>query len=44
MPIVHRRVFYGKAGTADQLVEHMKEGEAALRRCGFDFSPHFPYG
>ena len=37
MPVVHRRVFYGKAGTADQLVDHLKEGEVALRRYGFDF-------
>ena len=37
MPVIHRRIFYGKVGTADQLVEHLKEGEQALRRYGVGF-------
>ena len=26
MPVIHLRVFYGKVGSADQLVQHLKEG------------------
>ena len=37
MPMLHRRVFYGKVGTAGQLVGHLREGEQALRRYGVDF-------
>ena len=34
MAIVQRRVFYGKVGAADQLVELMKEGDRALQSSG----------
>ena len=34
MSIVHRRVFYAKAGAADQLVQHLQEGEKTLQQSG----------
>lgn len=37
MPVIHRRVFYGKVGTAGHLVEHLLEGEKLLLRNGVDF-------
>lgn len=40
MAIIHRRVFFGKVGVADQLVQHLKEGSGALARYGgVDFKP-----
>ena len=40
MPIIHRRVFFGKAGVGDQLAQHVKEGSDALARfAGVDFKP-----
>ena len=32
MAVVHRRVFYGKVGVADQLVAHVKEGYEQLNK------------
>ena len=32
MSIVHRRVFYGKVGTADQLIAHLQEGYKLLHQ------------
>ncbi|MFQ5873944.1 MAG: hypothetical protein ACE5JL_09100 [Dehalococcoidia bacterium] len=37
MPIIQRRVFYGKVGTAEQLVEHLQEGEKMLQQHGANF-------
>ena len=37
MPIIQRRVFFGKAGTAEQLVEHLQEGGKALQQYGVSF-------
>ena len=37
MAIIHRRVFFGKVGTGDQLIQHFKEGNGALQRYGFNF-------
>ena len=34
MAIIHRRTFYGKVGTADQLVQLMNEGNEAMARFG----------
>ena len=34
MPFIHRRVFYGKAGAADQLVQHMQEANEAMAKFG----------
>ena len=39
MPFIHRRVFYGKAGAADQLVQHMQEANEAMARFGSDMNP-----
>ncbi len=35
MTIVHRRVFYGKVGTADQIVKLLKEFEKMAKPTGF---------
>ncbi len=35
MTIVHRRVFYGKVGTADQIVKLLKEFEKMAKPVGF---------
>ncbi len=37
MAFVHRRTFYGKVGTAGQLVQHLQEGDKALEKYGPDF-------
>ena len=37
MPVIHRRVFYGKVGTADQLVAHLREGDRMLQGYGANF-------
>ena len=37
MAIIHRRVFFAKVGTAEQLVQHLREGEEFLQRQGVDF-------
>ena len=37
MTIIHRRVFFGKVGVADQLVQHLNEGTDGLRRYGVEF-------
>ncbi len=37
MAIVHRRVFFGKSGTGDQIVSVLQEGEALLRQSGAGF-------
>lgn len=34
MPIIHRRTFYGKVGSADQLVKLMVEGNETMARLG----------
>ena len=34
MAIVQRRVFYGKVGTGQQLIEHIHEGNEMLDRLG----------
>ena len=34
MAIINRRVFFGKVGVADQLVAHLREGEAEFQRHG----------
>ncbi len=34
MPLIHRRIFYAKAGAADQLVQLMQDGNAAMVRYG----------
>ena len=34
MPFIHRRIFYAKVGSADQLVQHMLEADQAMRRYG----------
>ena len=34
MAIVHRRIFYGKVGNGDQLVQLMNEGNESLARFG----------
>ena len=34
MAIVHRRIFYGKVGNADQLVQLMNEGNEGMARFG----------
>ena len=34
MPLIHRRTFYAKAGAADQLVQLMQDGNAAMGRFG----------
>ena len=34
MPFVHRRSFYGKVGSADQLVQHFHDGNQAMGRYG----------
>ena len=35
MPLVHRRTFFGKVGAAEQLVQHLHEGEKELQQYGF---------
>ena len=37
MAIVQRRIFQAKVGTADQLVNHLQEGEKVLRQHRVDF-------
>lgn len=37
MAIVHRRVFFGKSGTGDQIVGVLQEGEALLAQAGAGF-------
>ena len=37
MTVIHRRIFYGKVGTADQLVQLMTEANAAMTRFGASF-------
>ena len=37
MSIVHRRVFFGKVGTAEQLVQHLQEGDKLLQQHGASF-------
>lgn len=37
MTIIHRRIFYGKVGAADQLVQLMKEGDRILATHGSSF-------
>ena len=32
MPVIHLRVFYGKVGSTDQLVQHLKEGYKKLEQ------------
>ncbi len=34
MTIVHRRVFYGKVGVADQLIKHLKDGDKTFKKHG----------
>ncbi len=34
MAIIHRRIFYGKVGSSDQLVQLMNEGNEAMVRFG----------
>ena len=34
MAIIQRRIFFGKVGSADRLVNHIKEGEKALQGYG----------
>ena len=34
MPLIHRRIFYAKAGAAGQLVQLMQDGNAAMGRYG----------
>ncbi|MBI3744225.1 MAG: hypothetical protein HY261_08085 [Chloroflexi bacterium] len=36
MTIVHRRVFFGKVGTADRIVKLCREFEKAARKYGFN--------
>ena len=37
MPLIHRRIFYGKVGTGDQLVQHLRDGEQTMQGYGLDF-------
>ena len=39
MPVIHRRVFYCKAGAAGQLVQHVKKANEAMARFGADMKP-----
>ena len=32
MTVVHRRIFYGKPGTADQLAQPLREGYERLKQ------------
>ena len=41
MPIIHRRVFFCKTGTADQLVQHFQEAESVMQKLGTDFKTRF---
>ncbi len=34
MPLVHRRIFYAKAGMAGQVISALKDGEKAFRQQG----------
>ena len=35
MAVIHRRIFYGKVGSADQLVQLMNDANEAMARFGF---------
>lgn len=37
MAIIHRRIFFGKVGSADRLVQHMKDGDRILAKYGGEF-------
>ena len=37
MPVIHRRVFYAKVGAADELVQHLQEGDRVMHRNEVDF-------
>ena len=39
MPIIHRRIFYGKVGSADRLVQLMNEGNESMTRFGATLKP-----
>ena len=40
MTVIQRRIFYGKVGTAGQLVEHLREGYERLKQfSGSDLEP-----
>ena len=34
MPYIHRRVFYGKVGTADRIVDQIREGDRLMAQYG----------
>ena len=36
MALIQRRIFYGKIGTGQQLIEHLQQGNEILRRGGVD--------
>lgn len=38
MPLIHRRTFYAKVGAANQLVQLMQDGNAAMVRFGSSIS------
>ena len=39
MTVVQRRVFYGKVGMADQLIEQLREGNLIIRQSGVAIKP-----
>ena len=39
MSVVMRRVFYGKVGLGDQLIEHLQEGNILARQAGVAIKP-----
>ena len=39
MTVVQRRVFYGKVGMADQLIEQLREGNLMIRQSGVAIKP-----
>ena len=41
MSIIHRRVFFCRIGTADQLVQHFQEAETVMQRLGTEFKTRF---
>ena len=38
MAIIQRRIFFGNVGTADQLVQHLREGNESLAKYGASFA------
>ena len=41
MSIIHRRVFFCRIGTADQLVQLFQEAETVMQRLGTEFKTRF---